>query len=55
MRVVTLWKLTVGFKQTYGGLEQFHVISALTTPFRVFSERLGHSDFVHGPLRFLMT
>ena len=40
-------KLAICLQQTDGGLEQFHIIAALATTFRVLAERLGHSYLVH--------
>ena len=40
-------ELAIGLKQTDGGFEQFHIITALATTFRVLAKRLGHSYLVH--------
>lgn len=40
-------ELAIGLQQTDGGLEQFHIITALATTFRILAERLGHSYLVH--------
>ena len=50
VRMITHGKLTVGFEQTDGCLEQFHIITTLAATLRVFTERLCHSQFVHGRL-----
>ena len=54
MGTLTCGKLAVDFEQTNGCFEQFHVISALSAAFRVFSERFRHSDFVHADFRCIM-
>ena len=40
-------ELAFGLQQTDGGFEQFHIIAAFATTFRVLAERLGHSYLVH--------
>ncbi len=44
------WQLAVGFQQTDGRLQQFHIISTLAATFGVAAEGLGHSNDVHAQM-----
>ena len=47
-------ELSVNFKKANSRFKKFHIVATFTTSFRIFAERLSHSDFVHRFI-FLMT